>query len=147
LSTYATKEELEKVKGMIGVSARVVGNGVIDKQFISDNSKDTYKSETFNFQLPECDYVELQSLNVSVPDVGSAILTPNKVVLVPGSGEAVVTVRMVTYSDNRNQTVSSGISFQNVSFTADYALTGTIYYSYTVGRTAYWYYTCYKYDS
>lgn len=49
LSSYATKEELEEVKGMIDMGAKIVGTG--NASFINETE----------ITVPTCDYVEIMS--------------------------------------------------------------------------------------
>lgn len=155
LTSYATKEELEKVKGMIDVSARIVGSGVCQQSF-DGVTDDKSKTATFNFQLPECDYVEIQPLHVDFPYasavtsdtavVSTALVTimPPKVILVRGGNAALVGVRCDYSYNGRSGTYVSG---KSTTLTSSCSLTGTIEYSSKEIYDINWYYVCYKYDS
>ena len=155
-SNLVTKEELEKVKGMIDVSARIVDSGRYSAEFSSSDKN--YSKGKVTLQLPECDYVELESAWVDFPYTtavtsSEARLTtdciyvhPAKIVLVAG-GHETDAITYWEYEQSAGSTSYSACSLA-VSLSSSYILTSAEieYNRYNTYRIL-WYYTCYKYNS
>lgn len=156
LSTYATKEELDKVKGMIDVSARIVDSGRYSADFSSSDKN--YSKGKVTLQLPECDYIELESAWVDFPyttavtssearlTTGCINVLPAKIVLVAGGHES----NAITYWEYEQSTGSTSYSARTlaVSLSSSYILTSAeIEYNRYNAYRILWYYTCYKYNT
>ena len=157
-SNLVTKDELEKVKGMIDVSARIVGSGQYSKLFTTDTSKTT-TTGSVNIQLPTCDYIELESALVKIP-YSTAVTSSNaqlsydimymplpKIILVAGGQESVSTCRHFVRGSGSSNDVYELYPIA-VSLNAVCTLTSAEFFYNRDSRYYFdWYYTCYKYDS
>ena len=154
-SNLVTKEELEKVKGMIDVSARIIDSGRYYADFSTGSSSNLKGKVTL--QLPECDYVELESAYVDIPYTtavtsSEARLTsdcicvyPAKAILVAGGHE---TDAIAYYKYDHKSTRSYSAHRLAVSLSSSYTLTSSeISYNDEESYSILWYYTCYKYNS
>jgi len=141
---------------MIDVSARIVGSGTYS-QYYTSNTGDYLTTGTINIQLPDCDYVELESAYVEIPYATAVTsstaslktecvyMPPNKVILVAGGGSSLATA-MSGYRSSGSTTYSR--TTLTVSLGLDHKLTsGEFNYNNYSTLDVKWHYTCYKYDS
>ena len=124
------------------------------KRDFNDLSGDDSKTVTFKFQLPECDYVEVQPFFIQVPytssiasgdaelKTGNVEIAPSKLILIPGGNAVDIGVK----NEYRNGDTKYYMAQVSTTLTASYALTGKINYSDIDEYYISWYYVCYKYS-
>ena len=125
------------------------------KRDFNDLSGRDTKTVTFKFQLPECDYVEVQPYYIQVPytssiasgdselKVGNVEIMPSKLILVPGGNAVDIGAK----NEYRNSDTKYYMEHVSTTLTTSYVLTGKINYSGDDEYYISWYYVCYKYNS
>ena len=148
LSTYVTKEDLEKVKGMIDVSARLVHTMHMNDSTVGSSSGNAYDYR-INYTVKPCDYIKLKFINYFNDTTTTANnVYPNEMLIYKGcTGRCPYEMY---FKGTARDDPASYIDLTNIVLSSDgSSITGTInvtrseYYTYTIN----WICECYKYDS